>query len=185
MMTRYLTWVDGVEALVELRAIPDGRGSGKVVATVTHDAGDGSAPRVEEIAFERAARPGGGFVLHMPGGRVVDGRVTPGKKGHVTVTEGPARIDVRALTERDAWLSGGEGVGGDEGAITVSMPGRVVKVLVAPGDAVAAGQPVIIIEAMKMENEVKSGRAGVVHVIHVAAGDSVEADAVLMEVVDE
>jgi biotin carboxyl carrier protein len=59
-----------------------------------------------------------------------------------------------------------------------------VKLLVAQGDTVEAGQPVLIVEAMKMENEVKAGRAGVVLKFNVAEGDSVEADAVLAEIGD-
>ena len=64
------------------------------------------------------------------------------------------------------------------------MPGKVIKAMVAVGDAVEQGQPVLIIEAMKMENEVKAGREGVVTAIHVSAGQSVEADVVLMEIGD-
>ena len=56
--------------------------------------------------------------------------------------------------------------------------------MVEVGDAVEQGQPVLIIEAMKMENEVKSGREGVVKAIHVKPGQSVEADVVLMEIGD-
>ena len=64
------------------------------------------------------------------------------------------------------------------------MPGLVVKLLVEEGQEVSQGDPVLIVEAMKMENEVKAGRDGVVGTIHVAAGDSVEADAILAEIVD-
>ena len=87
------------------------------------------------------------------------------------------------MAERDAWMGDGD-LGGDEGAITVAMPGLVVKILVEVGQEVSLGDPVLIVEAMKMENEVKSGRDGVVGVIHVAPGVSVEADAILAEIVD-
>ena len=56
------------------------------------------------------------------------------------------------------------------------MPGRVVRVLVAPGDQLAAHQGVIVIEAMKMQNELKTPRAGKVVSIQVAAGDTVSAN---------
>ncbi len=49
------------------------------------------------------------------------------------------------------------------------MPGRVVRVLVAPGDEVAARQPVVVVEAMKMENELRSPKAGRVKDVAVAA----------------
>jgi biotin carboxyl carrier protein len=60
------------------------------------------------------------------------------------------------------------------------MPGRVVKVLVRPGDAVAARQPVVVVEAMKMENELRAPRAGTVAEVRVNEGVSVEANAVLV-----
>jgi pyruvate carboxylase subunit B len=62
------------------------------------------------------------------------------------------------------------------------MPGRVVKVLVVPGDSVAAGTPLLVIEAMKMENELAAPRAGSVTRVLVAAGDAVERDALLIEI---
>jgi biotin carboxyl carrier protein len=60
------------------------------------------------------------------------------------------------------------------------MPGRVVRVLVGPGDEVAARQGVVVVEAMKMENELRAPRAGRVKEIAVAAGASVEAGRVLV-----
>ncbi len=68
--------------------------------------------------------------------------------------------------------------GGDH-AVASPMPGRVVRVLVAPGDRVAAGQGLAVVEAMKMENEVASPADGVVSDVRAAPGDSVEAGAVL------
>ena len=60
------------------------------------------------------------------------------------------------------------------------MPGRVVRMLVAPGDEVAARQPVVVVEAMKMENELRSPKAGPVKDVPVAVGASVEAGRVLV-----
>jgi biotin carboxyl carrier protein len=61
------------------------------------------------------------------------------------------------------------------------MPGLVVKVEVAVGDEVARGQGLVVMEAMKMENELKSEGAGRVTRIHVEAGATVEKDQVLVE----
>ena len=58
--------------------------------------------------------------------------------------------------------------------IKATMPGRVVNVLVGSGDEVTAGQGVIIVEAMKMENELKSPKAGKVTEVKVAPGQTVE-----------
>jgi biotin carboxyl carrier protein len=60
------------------------------------------------------------------------------------------------------------------------MPGRVVKVLVAPGDAVLARQGLVVVEAMKMENELRAPRAGTVAEVRVREGTPVEANVVLV-----
>jgi biotin carboxyl carrier protein len=60
------------------------------------------------------------------------------------------------------------------------MPGRIARVLVNAGDTVAARQGLVVVEAMKMENELRSPRAGTVSEVRVAAGALVEANAVLI-----
>jgi biotin carboxyl carrier protein len=60
------------------------------------------------------------------------------------------------------------------------MPGRVVKVLVSKGDEVAVGQSLLVVEAMKMENEIRAKVAGTVADVHVAAGATVEGNAKLI-----
>ena len=72
--------------------------------------------------------------------------------------------------------------GGGEGAVRSPMPGRVVRILVAEGDEVEAGAPIVVVEAMKMENELAAGRSGKVLKIHAIAGASVESGALLVEV---
>ena len=73
----------------------------------------------------------------------------------------------------------GVGAHGEQ-KVTAPMPGRVVRVLVAAGDQVEARQPVVVVEAMKMENELRSPKAGRVKDVAVAPGASVEAGRVLM-----
>ena len=73
----------------------------------------------------------------------------------------------------------GAGAHGEQ-QVVAPMPGRVVRVLVAPGDAVDARQPVVVVEAMKMENELRSPKTGRVKEVTVAAGASVEAGRVLV-----
>jgi biotin carboxyl carrier protein len=73
----------------------------------------------------------------------------------------------------------GAGAHGEQKVIA-PMPGRVVRVLVAAGDSVAARQPVIVVEAMKMENELRSPKTGRVKDVAVAAGAPVEAGRVLL-----
>lgn len=57
-----------------------------------------------------------------------------------------------------------------DGSLTVAMPGRVIQVAVSEGDQVTAGDGIVVVEAMKMENELKAPVTGVVKDIHVSAG---------------
>ncbi len=66
--------------------------------------------------------------------------------------------------------------------VRTSMPGKIVAVEVAEGDRVEAGQGLVVVEAMKMENEIKSPKAGVVTKVGVKAGQAVEAGTVLVVV---
>lgn len=68
------------------------------------------------------------------------------------------------------------------GSVTAIMPGKVIRILVNVGDAVTEGQVICILEAMKMQNELKAPRAGVVKAIHVQPGRDVEMGTVLAEV---
>ena len=65
-------------------------------------------------------------------------------------------------------------------SVSVPMPGKIIAVLAAEGDAVEKGQGLVIVEAMKMENEVRSPVTGVVREIKVKPGDTVEGGAVLV-----
>ena len=67
-------------------------------------------------------------------------------------------------------------------ALTAPMPGQVIGVLVAEGQSVAAGDPLMILEAMKMEHTIRAPHAGVVAAIHYQPGDQVRAAAVLLDV---
>jgi biotin carboxyl carrier protein len=73
---------------------------------------------------------------------------------------------------------------GSSHAVKAPMPGRVVGVLVAVGDHVASRQPVVVVEAMKMENELRASRAGTVTEVKVAKGAAVEAGTVLVVIAD-
>jgi biotin carboxyl carrier protein len=66
--------------------------------------------------------------------------------------------------------------------ITAPMPGKVVRILVAAGAEVEAGQSVLVIEAMKMQNELKSPKKGILRKITVSEGAAVEAGRILAEV---
>jgi biotin carboxyl carrier protein len=66
--------------------------------------------------------------------------------------------------------------------IKTSMPGKVVKILVEPGREVEPGSGVIIIEAMKMENEIRCRNGGIIKEVHVEVGQTVEGGITLIEI---
>jgi propionyl-CoA carboxylase alpha chain len=70
------------------------------------------------------------------------------------------------------------------GSLLAPLPGSVVQVLVAVGDVVVAGQPVVTIEAMKMQHTVHASHGGRVSAVHVAVGDQVDAAAILLVIGD-
>jgi biotin carboxyl carrier protein len=95
------------------------------------------------------------------------------------------RFYAKAESERTRALAAalGQKTGGaGEGSLTSPMPGRVLKVLVTEGDAVDAGTPLVVVEAMKMENELSAARSGTVRKVHVTPGQNVESGARLVEI---
>ena len=68
------------------------------------------------------------------------------------------------------------------GAVIAIMPGKIIRVLVVQGDEIAEGQVVCILEAMKMENELKAPKAGTIKALYVEPGRDVELGAVLAEI---
>ena len=99
------------------------------------------------------------------------------------VTLGSDTFDVQVADERQLRLAKGTqapAAPGGELAIKAPIPGLVVRIQVHEGEEVQAGQSLIILEAMKMENELRAPRAGVISDIKVKAGENVEQNATLM-----
>jgi len=84
---------------------------------------------------------------------------------------------------RRALLSGDGGAGGGGGVLLSPMPGKIVKLLVKAGDQVQEGQTLLVMEAMKMQNELKTSTTGTVTTVHVLEGATVETGATLVTVV--
>ena len=121
---------------------------------------------------------------------VVDGSTVPiGTSTDLQLVPGPGQGDLLVglrgrtigVTVNGRRSAHAEGALHGHGQVTIvaPMPGRVVRVLVAAGDEVDSRQPVVVVEAMKMENELRAPRAGHVKEIAVAPGTSVEAGRVL------
>jgi pyruvate carboxylase subunit B len=68
------------------------------------------------------------------------------------------------------------------GAVLAIMPGKIIRVMVEVGQQVEEGEPICVLEAMKMENELHARQGGVVRAVHVEPGDDVEKDQVLAEI---
>ncbi|MFQ6672619.1 MAG: biotin/lipoyl-containing protein, partial [Candidatus Tectimicrobiota bacterium] len=104
------------------------------------------------------------------------------REGRHHVQVGGRSYVLEVLDERQKFLRDQEAAMVAEGpaAVSSSMPGRVVTVLVAAGDEVTEGQGVIVLEAMKMENELKAPKDGQVTEICVAEGDATKAGQALV-----
>jgi biotin carboxyl carrier protein len=114
-------------------------------------------------------------------GRSYDACVEETAAGLVVSVRG-FRFEIEARDPR-RWSrksTGGGGAGVQ--TITSTMPGKVVRVLVAPGGAVDAGQGLVVVEAMKMQNEMKAVRGGKVLRVAVKDGDTVTAGEVLVTI---
>ena len=107
-----------------------------------------------------------------------------GGKGRYTLRMDGWRFEVEALDERSRTirdLSNASAKSAGPAPLVAPMPGLVVRVLVQPGDAVAVGQGLVVMEAMKMENELRAATAGTVRAVHARPGAAVEKGALLVE----
>ena len=155
--------LDGVSRLIDVSRTSDFGLSLLDMGTVPLDRGTVPLP-----GSERGTVPLSTDVQIVPRGG--HGELLVGLRGRT--------IDVTVNGRRSAHAEGplhGHG----QVTIVAPMPGRVVRVLVAAGDPVDVRQPVVVVEAMKMENELRAPRAGHVREIAVAPGTSVEAGRVL------
>jgi biotin carboxyl carrier protein len=154
---------DGYEVTVDgkARLVDPVHTGGTAWSLLIRDA-DGPPPRSVEanVTPQRAAS---GFDVHINGFHVP-----------VLLKGGLGR---RA---RDGAAHGGRGAGPQR--VTAPMPGKLVRVLVKPGDEVKARQPLVVVEAMKMENELRAARDGQVRAVLANEGQSVEAGTILVVV---
>lgn len=116
---------------------------------------------------------------------IVDGQTVAAPAGALVAKQG-SRICVHFAgrtyeLQRVAGRSAGQAAGSAERTLRAPMPGQVRQVLVAQGDAVTAGQPLIILEAMKMEIRIQAPQVSKVARVAVSAGQSVDKDQTLVE----
>jgi len=134
---------------------------------VTVDLSKGGAPELYSVLF---------------GGRSYEMLVHPDRSDY-TITFRSDQFQVQVEDERTRRLNTGRkapALPHGELPVRAPIPGLVVSVLVKIGDEIADGQPLIILEAMKMENEIRSLRAGTVRNVIVAQGQRVEQNEILL-----
>lgn len=93
--------------------------------------------------------------------------------------EVPFRDEQALLLERMGFKSGDKKA---QGNLKAPMPGKIIRITKAVGDEVTTGEALVILEAMKMENELKAPVSGTLETIHVEAGQSVEKNTILLEI---
>ena len=159
--------IDGKSYRVELK-----RGEQGYVCRV-----DGREVALESVSAEREV------MWLLVGGRSYEVRREARANGttHVVIRGRPYAAEVRdPRTFQGRRVSTGAGAGPIR--LVAPMPGKVVRVLKAAGEEVGAGEGVVVVEAMKMQNEIRSPRKGVVRKILAAAGATVNAGEGLAEV---
>ncbi|MDF2493957.1 acetyl-CoA carboxylase biotin carboxylase subunit [Sphingomonas sp.] len=155
-------------------------GSEDVAAAIT-----GNAVTVEggTLSIDPVAVPGSAIVRAMVNGDPLTAHVTRTPLGMV-LRSGGARLDLRVLPARIATyadhLTNGDKDAGPPG-IVAPMAGVVAQVMVRRGQHVQAGEPIAVIEAMKMENVVRADRAGIVATVMVTTGQNISADQVMID----
>ena len=155
----------------KLRSVPDGRRHSVQIE------------RFEDGYRVDTGRPGErATVVRGPEARAWSVVTEDGRTLEALVEHGESEIEVAIGTARFRFAMGAPPAnvahrGSASGRIEVKspMPGKVVKVLVSPGASVTAGQPVLLFEAMKMQNELRSPQDGVVAEVAVEAGQAIEA----------
>jgi len=165
----------------ELIVTAEGRGRSVIV--------DGPAPDgrfritidgVEQLVDAAALRPGSWSLIIAGRSYQVD---LDRRRGGIAASVGAGEVMLQvedALQRRLA--SAGTRAPARGESIRAPIAGKVVKVLVAVGDSVAPGSAVIVLEAMKMENELAAERGGTVSAIHKAAGQAVDNGDLLVEI---
>jgi biotin carboxyl carrier protein len=108
-------------------------------------------------------------------------RATVGGESYAVQVSGlPLKTTAASLTSSDPDTS--RVVEPGAGAVLAIMPGKVIRLLVEPGQEVQEGQAVCVLEAMKMENELQARQDGTVQAVYVEPGDDVEKGQVLVEI---
>jgi len=167
-MLYFVTFPGGHEVPVDIEHLPTGELSvsvaGRRLSTDALSQAGSTSMRIDGQVVD----------LWMEGKPPGVGVIARGRRFYATVESERMRALSAALGSRESAIG--------EGMVISPMPGRVLKILVQEGDEIAAGAPLVVVEAMKMENELCAGQSGKVKKIFVTAGQTVEGGARLIEV---
>jgi biotin carboxyl carrier protein len=169
---RYFVSIPGTERAVVLGE----RGDGAITVTVVGS--DGSAGGTFEA--EILSRRSDGLVTVRVGGKVFD-IALDGSAGDYRAFVNGESLTVGVESDIGRAAAHGHREHGDN-LVVSPMPGKVVEVRVRPGESVERGTALVVVEAMKMQNELTAERSGVVAEVFVNAGDAVESGAPLLRI---
>jgi biotin carboxyl carrier protein len=156
---RYEAEIDGREMSIELEE-RDGRVSAKI------------GEREYELEI---MRPEEGVYLMLDGDRVYEARVWSEQAGGLRAQLRGRIFNAKIIDRKRRRATADHGSEGRQ-SLVAPMPGKIVRVLLHPGDEVTAGQGVVVVEAMKMQNEIKSPKTGRVIEVRVQEGSTVVAN---------
>ena len=170
----YLLTLNGKEHRAEIETVR----SGRYRITLDGESFVVSSRRPEFGIYSLLVGPSG--TDEFGGGNVVEADVTI-ENEDITVGVRGEQFAVTAIDERRKNLRTAAGAAGSsDGSLRSPMPGKVVKILVTKGAKVTRGQGLVVVEAMKMENELAAPRDGVVKEISVVEGQPVDGGALLL-----
>jgi len=159
---KYEADIDGVRKLIQIE-----RKNGVIYANV------------DERNYEvKLVQPEAGVYLLFQDDHVYEARVCQVEENSFTVKLGPRVFSARFI-DRKHRRSSTDGTAPGQRHLTAPMPGKVTRVLLSQGAQVNAGQGVVVVEAMKMQNEVKSPKTGQLVEVRVKEGDTVTANQIL------
>jgi len=164
-----------VEVNGRIRQVHVQRADGKFSVSIGDRTWSVDAARVDAKTLSLLLSDSTGQAVSSHDVALVPDRVTGQLMAHVGGVRVPVAVNGWRQRKGDDRGSGGAG----PVRLVAPMPGKVVRVLAPPGTQVTARQPIVVIEAMKMENELRAGRDGTVSEVPVTPGQSVEAGALL------
>ena len=140
---------------------------------------DGRAVEIDKTQLENAVEVEPGVFSVLVRGRSFEVRLPAGGPATSVSVEG-RRFSVEVRNPRDASRGSKSALGSGRQNVVAPMPGKVVRLLVKQGDAVETGQGLAVVEAMKMQNEMKATRSARVLEVRVRDGDTVAAGETLV-----